>query len=147
MGSVASMMQGHALQLKRQHSATSTDEDKNKENSTPVQLVSGRRLLPSTYGIGYDVGLMELPKEVQEWLLEETHCTSENNRLAMEVHECTMSSLLAVIHEGLFDLDQNLEHEYHWKHPTSMSTHTNILWLDMDVGDVSSELLRSISAP
>jgi len=92
----ASMMQGHALQLKRQHSATSTDEDKNKENSTPVQ--AGQVVadfLPSTYACGYDGGAHGTPKGSPEWLLEEHICTSENNRLAMEVHECTMSALLA----------------------------------------------------
>ena len=47
------------------------------------------------------VGLMEFPKEVQEWLLEEHICVSENNRLAREVHERTMSALLVVICEGL----------------------------------------------
>ena len=30
------MMQGHAPQLKWQHSVTSTNEDENKENSTPT---------------------------------------------------------------------------------------------------------------
>ena len=47
------------------------------------------------------VGLMERPKEVQEWLLEEHIHTSENNHLAREAHECTMSALLMVICEGL----------------------------------------------
>ena len=47
------------------------------------------------------VVLMEFPKEVQEQLLEEHIHANENNHLAREVHECTMSALLAVIHEGL----------------------------------------------
>src|SRR5882724_7517247 len=47
------------------------------------------------------VGLTELPKEVQERLLEEHICANENNHLAREVHECTMSALLMVVHEVL----------------------------------------------
>jgi len=39
------------------------------------------------------VGLMECQKEVQEWLLEEHIHANENNHLAREVHECTMSAL------------------------------------------------------
>src|SRR5882724_8066165 len=98
----ASMMQGHALQLKRQHSATLTNEDENKENSTPVQLVK-QSWTSSHQPMHVDmmVGLMECPKEVQEWLLEEHIHMSENNHLAREWHEHTMSALLAVIHEGL----------------------------------------------
>src|SRR5882724_10425657 len=101
----ASMMQGHALRLKRQHSATSTDEDENKENSTPVQLVK-RSQTSSHLPMHVDmmVGLMEHPKEVQEWLLEEHICASENNRLAREAHERTMSALLTVVREGLLTL-------------------------------------------
>jgi len=67
MGSVASMMQGNALQLKWQHSATSTNEDENKENSTPSSSV--KRLWTSSIDIIHAdmmVGLTELPKEVQE---------------------------------------------------------------------------------
>src|SRR5882724_11562649 len=95
-------MQGNALQLKWQHSTTSTDEDENKENSTPVQLV--KRSWTSSHRpmhVDMMVGLMEHPKEVQERLLEEHICASEKNRLAREAHECTMSALLAVVHEGL----------------------------------------------
>jgi len=47
------------------------------------------------------VGLMEFPKEVQEWLLEEHICVNEDNCLAREAHECTMSALLMVVREGL----------------------------------------------
>src|SRR5882724_10923195 len=95
-------MQGNALQLKWQHSVTSTDEDENKENSTPVQLVK-RSWISSHRPMHVDmmVGLMEHPKEFQKQLLEEHIRTSENNRLAREAHECTMSALLAVIREGL----------------------------------------------
>ena len=50
------------------------------------------------------VGLMEHPKEVQERLLEEHICANENNHLAREVHECTMSALLMVVHEVLLTL-------------------------------------------
>ena len=50
------------------------------------------------------VGLMEFPKEVQEQFLEEHICMNENNCLAREAHECTMSALLAVICEGLLTL-------------------------------------------
>ena len=96
------MMQGHALRLKRQHSETLTNEDENKKNSTPIQLVKRSRTsshLPMH--VDMMVGLMERPKEVQERLLEEHICMSENNRLAREAHERTMSALLAVIREGL----------------------------------------------
>src|SRR5882724_9500645 len=101
----ASMMQGHALRLKQQHSATSTNEDKNKENSTPVQLV--KQLQTSSHRpmhVYMMVGLMKHTKEVQEQLLEEHICASENNRLAREAHERTMSALLAVVCEGLLTL-------------------------------------------
>src|SRR5882724_6408670 len=88
--------------MKWQHSATSTDEDENKENSTPVQLVK-QSWTSSHLPMHVDmmVGLMECPKEVQEQLLEEHIRASENNHLAREAHECTMSALLAVVREGL----------------------------------------------
>ena len=64
----ASMMQGHALQLKWQHSATSTDEDVNKENSTPSQLSQVvMDFLPSIYArirAGYDGGAHGMPKGI-----------------------------------------------------------------------------------
>jgi len=47
------------------------------------------------------VWLIECPKEVQEQLHEEHIRASENNHLAREAHEHTMSALLMVIHEGL----------------------------------------------
>ena len=47
------------------------------------------------------VGLMECQKEVQERLLEEHIHVNENNHLAREAHEHTMSALLAVVREGL----------------------------------------------
>ena len=47
------------------------------------------------------VGLMEFQKDVQEWLLEEHIRVNENNHLAREAHERTMSALLAIMHEGL----------------------------------------------
>ena len=43
------------------------------------------------------VELIECQKEVQEWLLEEHICVNENNHLTGEVHEHTMSTLLAVV--------------------------------------------------
>ena len=52
-------------------------------------------------GLDMMVGLMECQKEFQEWLLEEHIHMNKNNHLAREVHECTMSALLAVVHEGL----------------------------------------------
>ena len=47
------------------------------------------------------VGLMEHQKDVQEQLLEEDIWENENNCLAREVHECTISALLTIVHEGL----------------------------------------------
>jgi len=52
-------------------------------------------------GLDMMMGLMEHQKEVQEWLLEEHIHVNENNCLEREVHECTMSALLMVIHEVL----------------------------------------------
>jgi len=52
-------------------------------------------------GLDMMVGLMEYQKEVQEQLLEEHIYLNENNHLAREAHEHTMSALLMVIHEGL----------------------------------------------
>jgi len=97
----ASMMQGHALRLKRQHSATSTDEDENKENSTPVQL-SSRSQTSSHLPMHVDmmVGLMESQRKFRSSSLRTHLRTSENNHLAREAHEFTMSALLTVIREG-----------------------------------------------
>ena len=102
----ASMMQGHAPQLKWPHSVNSTDEDDNKENSMPMAS-SGKWLQPSTHchmhaeGLDRMMGLMESQKSVQQWLLEEHIWVNENHRLTWEAHKHTMMALFAIVHEGL----------------------------------------------
>jgi len=97
------MMQGHAPQLKQQHSATLTNEDKNKENSTPMAS-SIKQSLTSSHRhacgrAGYDGEAHGMPKKkgVQEQLPEEHIHMNENNHLAREEHECTMSALLVAV--------------------------------------------------
>src|SRR5882724_9516270 len=100
----ASMMQGHAPRLKRPHSVNSTDEDDNKENSTPTAS-SGKRSRLSSHshmhveGLDRMMGLMESQQSVQERLLKEHIWANENHRLAREAHECTMTALLMIVGE------------------------------------------------
>ena len=83
----ASMMQGHAPRLKWPHLVNSTDEDNNKENSTPMAS-SGKQsqLLSHCHmheeGLDRMMGLMESQKSVQEQLLEEHKWANENHCLA-----------------------------------------------------------------
>jgi len=98
----ASMMQGHSSRLKRHHSMHSSDKDETKENSTPtassVKLSQSSALQHrAAEGLDLMVGIMECQRVVQERLLEEHIQMNENNRLAHEAHERTMSAL----HEGL----------------------------------------------
>src|SRR5882724_8001024 len=102
----ASMMQGHASQLKRQHSVHSSNEDETEENSTPTAS-SVKRSRSSAHrhqaaeGLDLMVGIMEHQRDVQEWLLEEHIRANENSHLAREAHEHTMSALLVIVREGL----------------------------------------------
>src|SRR5882724_2913996 len=99
----ASMMQGHASQLKQHHSVHSSDEDETKENSTPMassvkQLWSSSHRHWAAKGLDLMMGIMECQRDV---LLEEHIQANENNCLTHEVHECTMSALLSIMCEGL----------------------------------------------
>src|SRR5882724_12429346 len=72
----ASMMQGHASQLKWHHSVHSSDEDETKENSTPTassvkQSQSSAHQHRAAEGLDLMVGIIECQRDVQEWLLEE----------------------------------------------------------------------------
>ena len=100
----ASMMQGHASRLKWHHSVHSSDEDETKENSTPTASsvkLSQSSAHPNWAAEGLDlmVGIMECQRDVQEQLLEEHIQANENNHLAHEAHEHTMSALLAIMYE------------------------------------------------
>src|SRR5882724_2526557 len=102
----ASMMQGHASQMKCHHSVHSSNEDETKENSTPMASSvkwswSSAHQHQVVEGLDPMVGIMECQRDVQEWLLEEHIWVNENNHLAHEAHERTMSALLAIMHEGL----------------------------------------------
>ena len=83
----------------------STDEDDNKENSMPMAS-SGKQSWLSSHrhmhveGLDRMMGLMESQKSVQERLLKE-HIQANENHLAWEAHECTMTALLTIVCEGL----------------------------------------------
>jgi len=80
------------------HSVHSSDEDETKENSTPtassVKLSQSSALRHrAAEGLDLMVGIMECQRVVQERLLEEHIQVNENNHLAHEAHERTMSAL------------------------------------------------------
>jgi len=99
MGSVGINDAGNALQLKWQHSATSTNEDENKENSTPIQLCQAVVDFSHRY-IHADmmVGLTELQRKSRSGSLRNTSVqmrtiTLQGKCMSAQCQPCSWSSM------------------------------------------------------